>query len=481
MSKIMQLVKKLIVEGVAEKTAELFLKTIIKKTKWENKVFIAGGYVRDELMGKDPKDIDIVINAPNGGIEFAEWFTKKIGNYKESSNPVIYPTYGTAKFTLKGVTFKGVDLSHIDIEAVMPRSEKYTSTSRKPEVELSDMEGDAKRRDLTINSLFKNVSTGKILDLTGTGKKDLNSKILRTPIDADSTFSDDPLRMLRVVRFYAKTGFNVPFSLLKSIKKNAFRLEIISAERIQDELNKMLVTSKPSEALKMLKITGLLPFISQDLQNAVGMKQNSHHTKDVFGHTLDVVSKTEPKLINRLMALFHDIGKTVTKSVTPTGVHFYGHEDAGVDIARNVMKKLKYPTATIDAVCLGVKHHMKLKHGGDDSIQMSDKTLRKFTMEVGDKLETILDVIHADNIAHASESSMPNQITNIKKRLETLNSSIESSKIELPLNGHDLIRMGIKPGPQIKHLLELVLDAWYENPDITKQEAIDLINKKINS
>ena len=217
------------------------------------------------------------------------------------------------------------------------------------------------------------------------------------------------------------------------------------------------------------------------MQNAVGMKQNSHHTKDVFGHTLDVVSKTEPKLINRLMALFHDIGKTVTKSVTPTGVHFYGHEDAGVDIARNVMKKLKYPTATIDAVCLGVKHHMKLKHGGDDSIQMSDKTLRKFTMEVGDKLETILDVIHADNIAHASESSMPNQITNIKKRLETLNSSIESSKIELPLNGHDLIRMGIKPGPQIKHLLELVLDAWYENPDITKQEAIDLINKKINS
>lgn len=472
-----KLIRRLIIEGITEVTAEKFLKDSIKGTKWEGKVYIAGGYVRDQIMGFDPKDIDIVVDAPNGGIEFSTWFTKKIGNFKEGSNPVVYPKFGTAKFTLAGVVSNGIDLSNIEIEAVMPRSEKYEPGSRKPSVAMSTMKTDAERRDLTINSLYKNVSSGEVLDLTGTGKDDIQNKILRTPLDADQTFTDDPLRMMRVVRFYAKYGFDIPLPVIKALKRNAEKLNTISKERIKDELNKILVSNSPAKAFKLLKISGLLPFISSDLQNAVGMKQNAHHTKDVFGHTLDVVQNTKPELLNRLMALFHDIGKTVTRSVTPTGVHFYGHEDAGAQMVRKIMQDLKYPNELTDAVVVGVANHMKLKHGGDDAVNISDKTLRKFQSEVGDKLESLLDVIHADNIAHADESAMKNQIDIVRKRFDALKQSAEFSPKKMPINGHDVIKLGVKAGPKVKEILAAVLDAFYENPDLTREEAIKIANR----
>jgi len=468
--------KNLLLEGVRETAAEDFLKTIITGTKWENKVYIAGGYVRDQILGGDPKDIDIVIDSKDGGIEFAEWITKKIGNYKRDSNPLIYPRFGTAKFNLNGVTHNDIDLSGIGIESVMPRSEEYVSGSRKPVVGFSSLKTDTERRDLTINSMYKNVSTGEVMDLTGKGKDDLKSGILRTPLDPDQTFEDDPLRMLRVVRFYAKYGYKLSsLDLLRSLKRNAHRLEDISNERIRDELDKMLVSVRPAKAIKLLKISGLLNYVIPEFKAAVGMSQNIHHKHDVFNHTLDVLSKTKPDILNRLMALFHDIGKTVTKSVTPTGVHFYGHEDAGKQMVIDIMTRLKYPNELTNAVALGVKNHMKLKHGGDDTVMLSDKTLRKFKHEMGNKLESLLDVIHADNISHSEGSSMPNQIENVRRRLESL--EIESEKPNLPINGKDLINMGLKPGPLFTEILNDITEKWFENPNITKEDALSVVKK----
>lgn len=232
------MLKQILNEGAKEVAVEDFIKNLIHGTEWENKVFIAGGYVRDFVMGKDPKDLDIMVDAPNGGFEFAKWITKKIGNYKGPSvdppwppkprynvddkgkpatkedqailddwiekltniqklytNPVIFPRFGTAKFNLRGITYQGQDLSTMDIEAVMPRSETYTAGSRKPEVGFSSLQGDAERRDLTVNALFKNISTGEILDLTGKGFDDLKKGIVRTPLEPSKTFTDDPLRM----------------------------------------------------------------------------------------------------------------------------------------------------------------------------------------------------------------------------------------------------------------------------------------------
>lgn len=469
----MLMLKQLIVEGTKELAIEDFLRNLVKNSEWENKVFIAGGYVRDYVMGKDPKDLDLMVNKQNGGIEFAEWVTKKIGNYKHGSNPVVFPRFQTAKFNLSGVFHNGQDLSGTDIESVMTRSEQYDVGSRKPKVGFSDLQGDAERRDLTVNSLFKNLSTGEILDLTGKGMSDLKNGIVRTPLEPSKTFTDDPLRMLRVVRFYAKYDWKVPIYIIKALKNNASQLDNISAERIQDELNKMLMTTNPDKAIKFLKITNLLQYVIPELKEAIKMTQNHHHKMDVFGHTLEVLKNTKPILAQRLMGLFHDIGKIATRSVTPSGVHFYGHEHVGVDIVDKIMKRLKYPNEMIDAVKIGVKNHMRLKHGGDTAVNLTDKTLRKFVADVGDQLENLLHLIHADNISHADASSMPNQIDFVKTRLKSLD--MTTSKPKLPITGFDLQKeLGLKPGPIFTSIMKAITDAWFENTKITKDEALNI-------
>lgn len=465
-------------EGAVEKSAEDFIKQITKGTQWEGRIFIAGGYVRDELLGKDPKDLDIMVDYPEGGIRFAEWITQKIGKYKENSNPVVYRHFGTAKFNLQGVTHNGHDLSNINIESVMPRQESYTPGSRKPSVQFSNLKGDAERRDLTINAMYKNISTGEFVDPTGMGMKDLKSKVFRTPLDPDKTFIDDPLRMLRVVRFFAKYGWKFSPGLIKAIKRNSSKLSTISSERVQDELNKMLITTRPAEAMKLLKITGLMEYIVPEFLDAYKMTQNIHHKANVWQHTLDVLSKTKPELLNRLTALFHDIGKVATKSITPTGVHFYGHEDVGSEMVEKILSRLKYPNQIISSVALGVKNHMRLKSGGDTSVNLSDKALRKFKMELGDNLETILDVIHADNISHSDESSMPNQIDNVRKRLTKLDVSTKK-KPDLPINGNDLISMGLKPGPIFSKILSAITEAWFDNPKLSREEALTIAKSMI--
>lgn len=472
--------KQLVMEGTKANAVEAFLRDTIKGTEWEGKVYVVGGYVRDEIMGVGSKDLDVVVNAPQGGIHFTEWLAKKIGNYKEGSNPVIFPKFETAKVVLDGVIYKGVDLSGEDVEAVMPRSEKYEYGSRKPtEVQYSTLKADVERRDATINSLLKNISTGEILDLTGKGVEDIKTGIIRTPSDPDIIYTDDPLRMLRAIRFAVKYGFSISPELLDGIKRNAPQLVNISKERIRDELNKMLLSPRPRKAIELLKDTGLLKYVIPELQQTIGMSQNKYHVEDVFNHTMDVLKNTKPELVQKLMAIFHDIGKIATRSETPTGIHFYGHENVGSDMVEKIMKELKYPNDLIEMVKLGVKNHMRLKSGGDTSVNLSDKSLRKFKIEVGEQLENILDLIHSDNLAHSDASAMPNQIENIRKRLATLD--IKVQKPNLPINGNDLIAMGLKPGLLFKELLKLVTDKWFEDPGLSKENATILVKNYLKN
>ena len=468
--------KKLLMEGAKENAALDYLQQLVRNGPFKGRVYLAGGAVRDMQLGKDPKDLDVVVTGGiDAGMEFAKWATQYMRNFREGSNPVLFPTYGTAKFTLNGIVHNGIDLSDVDIEAVATRKEKYSSGSRKPEVSAGDLADDVNRRDFTTNSLLKDLTNGEILDLTGMGKADITAGIIRTPLNPDIIFSEDPLRMLRAVRFAFKYDWTLPMFMIRALKKNASQLQNISNERIRDELDKILVTGSPDRAIKLLRITGLLNYIIPEFKSAYKMTQNVHHKHDVFTHTLEVLKKTKPVLVQRLMALFHDIGKTVTRSVTPTGVHFYGHEDSGAIMAKDIMARLKYPNELADAVSLGVQNHMRLKSGGDDAVKLSDKALRKFKVALGDQLENLLDVMHADNIAHSEASSMPNQIKNIRTRLETLN--MTTGKPVLPINGNDLIALGLKPGPLFATIMSAVTDAWYENPSISKPEALQIVKK----
>jgi len=291
-----------------------FIKNLIKGTEWEGNVFIAGGAVRDELMGNDPKDIDLLINIPDGGILFAEWITKKLGIYREGSNPVIYPRFGTAKFTLRRQKHNGIDLSSVDIECVMPRKEIYVDGDRKPDVSHGSLKDDVDRRDFTTNSLLKDLSTGEILDLTGMGRDDIKNGIVRTPLDPDIIFTEDPLRMLRAVRFAIKYNWKLPLFMIRALRKNAKKLPNISSERIQEELNKMLLTDNPDKAIRLLQILGLSKYIFPEMDKLIKMKQNRFHKYDVMKHSLEVLKNTPPDLITRLSALLHDVGKGKTRT-----------------------------------------------------------------------------------------------------------------------------------------------------------------------
>ena len=413
--------KNLLNEGIKETLAVEYLKNLITGSEFENKVYIAGGAVRDELMGKPIKDIDLVVDMPEGGLKFADWATKKMGNHKEGSNPIVFPTYGTAKFNLRKVNYKGEDLSEIDIETVAPRSEKYEPGSRKPSVQGASLKADAERRDLTANSLFKNVSTGQIVDLTGKGRDDLEKGIARTPLDPDKTFEDDPLRMLRLIRFFVKYNWKIPLDTLKALKRNAPQLKNISSERIQEEFTKILKTDNAGRALKLIKNSGLNKVMFPEVDISVDKMKLIQQSKDA-------------KV--KIALLFHDLNKSQIEVI---------------------LKRLSYPNEIVGQIANAVALQTFFDNG------VSDKRILQFRRIAGKYAEVTLKLI--------DDLNLPVDVDAIRNRLRKL----KSIPIQPPVSGQDLINMGMKPGRDFKTILDKIQDAFEENPNISKEELLSLV------
>lgn len=461
-----------------EKSAQAlldFLSTQVKTSPFKGKVFIAGGYVRDKLLGKPSKDIDLVVTSDDGGIAFATWLTKKLGIHS-ASNPVVYPRFGTAKFNLRGITHKGVSLGDIDIESVMTRKETYTDGSRKPDVAYGTLEQDAERRDFTVNSLMQDLTTGEILDPTGKGLIDLRDGIVRSAIDPNIIFKEDPLRMLRAVRFAGKYHWTLPDYMVQALVDNAQQIQRISAERVQDEFNKILMTDNPADLIRLLQRVGLTKYTIPEIDAMKGVTQNQYHKDDVFDHSLEVLSKTPKDLLSRIAALFHDVGKPKTRTDVNGKVQFLRHEDVGADMAQDILTRLKYPNAAIDTVSNIVRQHMRLKAAGPDGTGISDKALRKFAADIGPDMARALDVMDADNKSHQEGHAMPEQIRALRQRFEALSNAAPVDTVKLPINGRDIMqRLGIKPGPVIAVLLDVVKDAYFENPSLSADDALALV------
>lgn len=413
--------KKLLMEGKKETLAVEFLKNLIAETEFENKVYIAGGAVRDELMGKPIKDIDLVVDMPDGGLKFAKWATKKMGNFKETANPVVFPTYGTAKFNLRGITYKGEDLSDIDIETVAPRSEEYTPGSRKPTVKGASLKADAERRDLTANSLFKNISTGEIIDLTGHGKHDLEKGVARTPLDPDQTFSDDPLRMLRLIRFFVKYDWDVPMNQLRALKRNASQIKNISSERVQEEFNKIFKVNNTGKAFKLIRNSGL--------------------GKEIFPEVIITNDK--------LKAMQSKVNYNVKLAILLN--------DLPQNVIDSILRRLKYPSNVIKEILTITK----LKDFFNDG--ESTKQIRKFRRLAGNFIEPALELI---------DILKPNlNVDSIRSELFNMRNDPASP----PVGGNDLIKLGLKPGPQFKEILDKIQDLFDENPSRPSEDYINLV------
>jgi putative nucleotidyltransferase with HDIG domain len=441
------------------------IKELIKGTKFENNTFLVGGCVRDQIMGVKPDDYDIVVSLPNGGIELAEYITKTTDCYSEGSNPVIYPTYGTAMFQIK----TDEHLKNIQFEVVQTRKEQYHSDSRNPECVFGTIEDDAFRRDLTINSLYRNLSTDVILDPTEMGLDDIKNKIIRTTSDPSIIFSDDPLRMLRVIRFASRYYWKIDINTYNGIVKNAHRIKIITRERITKEFYKLLLCKIPSYGFNMLLDTGLLKEIDElsILSQFQLIEQNKYHFGNLWEHTMSVLDKTKPILLNRYAALLHDIGKYYTRSVDENGnVHFLQHETEGLKVAKEIMLELKNPNSLIEGVLKVIKYHMKTKEWGNDPLKVKDWKIRKLQYELKNDLECVLDVIDADNKSHANEYCLPNQVDNIRLKLKEMKSlGMDCSKINLPINGNDIMNhLNINGGKILGEIIDHLILMYIKNP-----------------
>lgn len=427
----------------AERIAE-----VTRDTWWENRLFLVGGAVRDPLFGlPPPEDIDILVDGD--ALKFAHFLWEKGVSRIE---PVTYPRFGTAL----------VIVNHSKIELATPRKESYEPQSRKPEIAPATLREDALRRDFTINAVFKNLHTGEILDFTGHGLEDIQQKILRTPLEPAATFRDDPLRMLRAVRFKNHLSLSYAPGLKEAIRQERNRLEIISMERIQEELTKMLSHPSAAECLEELMNFGLLPKFIPELEEGIGVEQGTYHAKDVWNHTLDVVRNaahleipdSHQKYLIVLAALFHDIAKPRTKSIDEEGrIRFFEHERVGGEMTYEIMKRLKFPKTDCDSVAKLVRNHMRL--GSAPTFTAS--AARKLIRDMGELTEPLLLLCEADARA---VGKIPKGIDfhAIRKKIAEVQTEIKEAGLTSPLSGEEIMQeLGITEGPEVgkwKRVLE---------------------------
>jgi len=460
-----------------ELTILAFIRDIIKNTKWDGLVFLVGGAVRDSVLGKLPKDLDFTIEVNHGGILFAEWLYKILSeNYPDLyiSTPVIYNRYETAKVIIDGI-LQGVDLDHIELEFVQTRGEVYEGNSRKPaHISFVSLEEDLRRRDLSINAMAKNISNGSIVD-PWNGMEDLKNKVLKAPdSNYDELYSEDPLRILRAVRFASKyTSFKMDSKMLSEIKKNKEGIKSLSKERIRDELNKILLTPKPSKGLSLLADLELLPYVFQSdlFSKLIGLEQGAYHDSDAWVHTLRVVDNVPNNLNLRLAALFHDIGKSNTQSKDGDDIHFYRHEEEGGKLARNIMRELKYSTEQIRVVCKIIESHMRPKN----TRGWGDKAVRKLIKDIGDDLDLLLDLVHADNISHAIDKIDPEDIPLLRERIEYFKQQGDLKKLsDFPIKDFGtkvMNKYNLKPGPLIGKIKKFAENLYVDDPNISEEDV----------
>ena len=466
-------------EKILDRLAEL-----IAGTEFENHVYAVGGCVRDSLMGREIKDIDLVVDIENGGIEMSRsLFKKGLLRYE----PVVYETYGTTMFRLK-------DFPDDELEAVQTRKEQYHSDSRNPETAFGTLQEDAQRRDLTVNALYYNVSTHEMLDPTG-GMADMERNVIRVTSTPDIVYQDDPLRILRAIRFYGQfnTGLKNPAytwviekETFEGMKMHSNRLEIISKERIATELHKMLLTEYPSECLELLKDTGAMHYVIPELEETYDMTQNEYHFGTVWEHTLKVVDEASARTkdLHVLMAaLLHDIGKIETRSEKDGKVHFYKHEFAGIRLVDTILRRLKEPVDMIRDVQFLTENHMLTKSWKDDLTGFKNEDrlfrgIRKLQYKCGRKrFYQLMNLIHADNMSHVLEHCLPNQVKNIIMISEHMEEDgRDMFDYQLPVDGNDVMEVRqIKPCAEVRECLSYLTKLAFNNPKITREECISQI------
>lgn len=449
----------------------VFLKLSQLADQTGTEIYVIGGFVRDLFLNRLSKDIDIVVIG--NGIEFAE---KAAVVLKSKVN--VFKNFGTAMLRY----------DDLEVEFVGARKESYRSESRKPIVENGSLEDDQKRRDFSINAMalrLNNDNFGELLDPFN-GIQDIDDRIIRTPLSPVETFSDDPLRMMRAVRFASQLNFNIDLKALEAIKLNKERIKIVSDERITDELNKIILSPIPSIGFNYLFDTGLLQIIFPEMTALYGVEViggKSH--KDNFYHTLQVldnISLFTQDLWLRWAAILHDIAKPATKRFEENhGWTFHGHEDKGARMVPKIFSRLKLPlNEKMRLVQKLVQLHLRPIVLAQEIV--TDSAVRRLLFEAGDDIESLMMLCHAD-VTTKNEYKVKKYRNNfelVKKKLKDVEERDQIRNWQPPVTGNDIMEaFNIKAGREVgiikNQLREAILEGDIKN---TRQEALSFILKK---
>ncbi|MDP1676464.1 MAG: CCA tRNA nucleotidyltransferase [Bacteroidota bacterium] len=421
--------------------------------------YVVGGYVRDKLLGKEVTDIDIVV--VGNGVEFAQ----AVANSLKKKKIVIYDKFGTAMLP----TEQG------KIEFVGARKESYNRESRNPLVEIGTLEEDLSRRDFTINALAISINGetwGELKDPFN-GQNDLKQQIIRTPLDPATTFDDDPLRIMRAIRFSSQKGFTIEENTLAAIPSMKERLSIISQERITEEFMKIMASPKPSVGLRLMFDTGIMQIVFPEAAELSGVEQRQdHHHKDVFLHTCQVVDNISSMTENvnlRMAALLHDIAKPKTKKfIEGIGWTFHGHEEIGARMVKHIYRKLKLPFDSVPYVEKIVRLHQRPMQLVDENV--TDSAVRRILFEAGEEIDDLMTLCRAD-ITSKNPKLVKQYSENydlVSQRMKEVEEKDRLRAFQPPIRGNEIMEICSLPAGKLVGVLkskieEAILDGHIPN------------------
>ena len=418
------------------------------------KSYLVGGCVRDLMLNPSADSIDIDIMVEGDGISFAKLLAKKMNVPKV----VPFPKFATAK----------IPYHEYEIEVASARLESYDKSSRNPSsIQISNIQDDLLRRDFTINAMAISLNEnnfGEFFDPFN-GMKDLKNKILKTPLNPDNTFSDDPLRMMRACYFASKLSLEIEPECLLSIQNNSERISIVSQERITNELFKILGTDRPSIGLNILQQSGLMQYVFPEISIMYGLDQsNEYHHKDIFYHTLVVVDNAA-KLSNnvdlRLAALVHDIAKPKTRRLSKSkGYTFYGHDDVGARMLKGVAESMKFSNSTRDFITKLTALHLRPISLAKKEV--TDSAIRRLIVDAGEEIDDLMTLCRAD-ITTKNPKNISKYLANfdrVDKRIKEVSEIDKLKAFQSPVRGDEIMKMfNLSPGKEVGKIKTMIEDA----------------------